>query len=128
MTRYPVIRFHQFADGDQDDDLLYLFAAPASAIAAWAGIPRKGWRVRMLYQRWVTQVASERLRRSGTTLGVTFQRAIATCSGRRHSRSQPRGSRMCLAKESPSTITGLYDSGLRIRCAEQGSRCSTGDD
>ena len=55
MTRYPVIPFHQFAGGDQDDDLLYLFAAPASAIAAWAGIPRKGWRVRMLYQRWVTQ-------------------------------------------------------------------------
>ncbi len=31
-----------------------MFAAPARSLAAWAGIPRKGWRVRMLYQRWIT--------------------------------------------------------------------------
>jgi len=51
--RYPVIRFHQFASGTPDDELI-IFAAPAGEIAAWAGIPRKGWRLRMLYQRWIT--------------------------------------------------------------------------
>ena len=52
--RHQVIAFHQFGSA-RDDDLLLLFAAPARAIVSWAGIPRKGWRVRMLYQRWVTQ-------------------------------------------------------------------------
>lgn len=51
--RYPVIPFHQFRTGTEDDALL-LFAAPARVLASWAGVPRKGWRVRMLYQRWVT--------------------------------------------------------------------------
>ena len=53
MTSFPTLAFNQFA-GDKDDDLLLMFAAPATDIAAWAGIPRKGWRVRMLYQRWLT--------------------------------------------------------------------------
>lgn len=53
MPQFPVIRFSQYESSDSDDDLL-LFAAPAKAIAAWAGIPRKGWHVRMLYQRWIT--------------------------------------------------------------------------
>ena len=53
MPQYPVVKFDQYQSADSDDDLL-LFAAPAKAIAAWAGIPRKGWHVRMLYQRWIT--------------------------------------------------------------------------
>lgn len=52
LGRYPAIEFHQFGDGDADR--LMLFAAPASVLASWAGVPRKGWRLRALYQRWVT--------------------------------------------------------------------------
>lgn len=51
-TAYPAIEFHQYGSGDQDR--LILFAAPAEEIIAWAGIPRKGWRLRALYQRWIT--------------------------------------------------------------------------
>jgi len=50
---FPVIDFNQFSSGTESDRLL-LFAAPAKSIAAWAGIPRKGWRIRMLFQRWIT--------------------------------------------------------------------------
>ena len=50
---YPIISFNQY-DRTQDDDVMHLFAAPASEISKWAGIPRKGWRIRMLYQRWIT--------------------------------------------------------------------------
>ncbi len=50
---YPVIDFHQFGSNDSSDRLL-LFTAKAKDLAAWAGIPRKGWRVRMLFQRWIT--------------------------------------------------------------------------
>ena len=50
---FPVIRFNQYESAGSDDELL-LFSAPAKAIAGWAGIPRKGWHVRMLYQRWIT--------------------------------------------------------------------------
>lgn len=53
MTGYPLIQFHQFNSGTGEDELI-LFAAPAKRIAAWAGIPRKGWNIRMLYQRWIT--------------------------------------------------------------------------
>ena len=52
IERFPAIEFHQY--GDEDDDRLILFAAPARTLVAWAGIPRKGWRLRALYQRWVT--------------------------------------------------------------------------
>lgn len=52
LGRYPAIEFHQYGDGG--DDRLFLFAAPAATLAAWAGIPRKGWRLRALYQRWIT--------------------------------------------------------------------------
>lgn len=51
---HPVIEFHQYAAGHPDDRLL-LFAAPAKDIWGWAGVPRKGWKIRMLYQRWITQ-------------------------------------------------------------------------
>lgn len=53
MLEFPVVKFDQYESAESDDDLL-LFAAPARAIAGWAGIPRKGWHVRMLYQRWIT--------------------------------------------------------------------------
>ena len=53
QTKYPVIPFHQFHSGGLEDRL-FLFAADAKSIAAWAGIPKKGWRIRMLFQRWVT--------------------------------------------------------------------------
>lgn len=51
---YPVIDFNQYG-GTGDEDRLLLFAATAKDIAQWAGIPRKGWRIRMLFQRWITQ-------------------------------------------------------------------------
>jgi hypothetical protein len=50
----PAIEFHQYGDKSSDSDRLILFAAPAKVLALWAGVPRKGWRIRMLYQRWVT--------------------------------------------------------------------------
>ncbi|HEV7939076.1 MAG TPA: hypothetical protein VGP18_13780 [Solirubrobacteraceae bacterium] len=53
MDTYDVIRFSQYESDSEDDDLL-LFAAPAKQIWRWAGIPRKGWDVRMLFQRWIT--------------------------------------------------------------------------
>jgi hypothetical protein len=52
LGRFPAIEFHQFNDGE--DDRLVMFAAPASTLAQWAGVPRKGWRLRALYQRWIT--------------------------------------------------------------------------
>ena len=52
LGRFPGLEFHQF--DDDADDRLIMFAAPASTLSAWAGIPRKGWRLRALYQRWVT--------------------------------------------------------------------------
>lgn len=52
LGRYPGIEFHQYGDGI--DDRLVIFAAPASVLVSWAGVPRKGWRLRALYQRWVT--------------------------------------------------------------------------
>jgi len=53
LGRFPAIEFHQF-QSETDEDRLIVFAAPASVLAQWAGIPRKGWRLRALYQRWVT--------------------------------------------------------------------------
>lgn len=53
-TEYPVIDFNQFGS-DTEYDRLLLFAAKAKDLAAWAGIPRKGWRIRMLFQRWITE-------------------------------------------------------------------------
>ncbi|NYG07760.1 hypothetical protein BJ986_002247 [Phycicoccus badiiscoriae] len=50
-----MIDFHQFSDDASDDDRLLMFAAPAKELDGWVGIPRKGWRVRMLYQRWIAE-------------------------------------------------------------------------
>ena len=52
--RYPVIEFHQYGSSDPDDRLL-MFAAPATSLWGWAGVPRKGWKIRMLYQRWINE-------------------------------------------------------------------------
>ncbi|MBI4817026.1 MAG: hypothetical protein HY791_12255 [Deltaproteobacteria bacterium] len=51
-TRVPVLELHQYGM-DSDEDRLFVFAAPAKDLASWAGVPRKAWRLRMLYQRWV---------------------------------------------------------------------------
>ena len=40
-----------------------MFAAPATVLASWAGVPRKGWRLRALYQRWVTPGRAQEVRR-----------------------------------------------------------------
>jgi hypothetical protein len=62
MTReYPVIEFHQFGSDTAEDKIL-LFAPKAKDLAAWAGIPRKGWRIRMLFQRWITQGRQDELK------------------------------------------------------------------
>lgn len=55
MHNYQVIDFHQFGDEESEDDRLLMFAAPAKELDGWVGIPRKGWRVRMLYQRWIAE-------------------------------------------------------------------------
>jgi hypothetical protein len=49
----PALTIHQYGLSD-NQDVLYLFSAPAKVLAQWAGVPRKGWHIRMLYQRWVT--------------------------------------------------------------------------
>jgi hypothetical protein len=63
---YPVIAFNQFASGTEEDRL-FLFAAPAKDIISWAGIPRKGWHMRMLYQRWVADPRKAELKDFWTT-------------------------------------------------------------
>lgn len=60
MPTYPIIKFNQYESGTSEDEL-YLFAAPAKAIAQWAGIPRKGWQIRMLFQRWITDSRKKEL-------------------------------------------------------------------
>lgn len=50
---FDYLEFHQYGQ-DVSEDLLLLFAAPAKRIATWAGIPRKGWQIRMLFQRPIT--------------------------------------------------------------------------
>lgn len=47
---FPALEVHQYASKSKDDRL-YLFAAPANAISRWAGVPRKTWQLRFLYQR-----------------------------------------------------------------------------
>jgi len=54
VPEYQALQFHQFGS-NTDRDLLHLFSAPAREITQWAGVPRKGWRIRMLYQRWITE-------------------------------------------------------------------------
>ncbi len=73
MTAYPVITFEQFQSGTGKDALI-LFAAPAKAIASWAGIPRKGWNIRMLYQRWITPSREQEV--------TDFWRVASTKSGK----------------------------------------------
>ena len=61
MSVYKTLSFHQY-ESDSDSDELIMFSAPAEEIASWAGVPRKGHSIRMLYQRdpnenRVTQIA-----------------------------------------------------------------------
>lgn len=76
-ARFPLIRFSQFGSKDPSDDLL-LFAAPARVLAAWAGIPRKAWHIRMLFQRPITPGREADLRR-----------VLGDRRGRRHQRLYP---------------------------------------
>jgi hypothetical protein len=54
MPTYPIIKFNQYNSSGSSDEL-YLFSALAKDLAQWAGIPRKGWHIRMLYQRPIKQ-------------------------------------------------------------------------
>lgn len=53
MPTVPFLKVNQYGSATSDDDLL-IFSARAKDLAKWAGIPRKGWRIRMLFQRPVT--------------------------------------------------------------------------
>jgi hypothetical protein len=59
-ARVPIIVFNQYGTSSAEDRL-YLLAAPAKLLAQWAGVPRKGWRIRMLYQRWITPARAKEL-------------------------------------------------------------------
>jgi hypothetical protein len=59
---YPVIRFSQYGSASPADDLV-MFAASAKDLYAWAGIPRKGWNIRMLFQRPITPSREGELKR-----------------------------------------------------------------
>ncbi|MFN8877193.1 MAG: hypothetical protein ACK51E_02730 [Gemmatimonadota bacterium] len=59
-TRVKLIEFNQYGSSGPEDRLL-LFAARAKDLYRWAGIPRKGWHIRMLYQRWVKPVRASAL-------------------------------------------------------------------
>lgn len=52
--KFKAIKINQY-DSGTDQDQLIIFAAPAKELVKWAGVPRKGWHIRMLYQRWMTQ-------------------------------------------------------------------------
>jgi len=58
---YAAIEFHQFGFTDKKDRLL-MFAPLAKDLANWAGIPRKGWHIRMLFQRWITETREAELK------------------------------------------------------------------
>lgn len=61
-SHYPVIRFNQYKSSTKSDDLL-MFAAKAKDLYRWAGIPRKGWNIRMLFQRPITPARENELKR-----------------------------------------------------------------
>lgn len=63
MTKpYNFIRFNQYGSKTKSDDLL-MFAAKAKDLYSWAGIPRKGWNIRMLFQRPITPAREGELKR-----------------------------------------------------------------
>ena len=53
MNTYDYIKFNQYESGGESDELI-IFAPKSRDLINWAGIPKKGWRVRMLFQRWIT--------------------------------------------------------------------------
>lgn len=59
-TKVDCIRFNQFSLGDDRDELI-IFSAPARVLEKWAGIPRKGWSIRMLFQRQITELRKREL-------------------------------------------------------------------
>lgn len=71
LGRFPAIEFHQYGNGA--DDRLLIFAAPAKVLVSWAGVPRKGWRLRALYQRWMTPGREQEVKRFWTD-AVNYER------------------------------------------------------
>jgi hypothetical protein len=65
MKMYDAIRFHQYISNKKSDELI-LFAARARDISNWAGIPRKGWQIRMLFQRPITKARETQLKKFWT--------------------------------------------------------------
>ncbi len=62
MCKYAAIEFKQY-ESDTTSDQLILFGAKAKDISAWAGIPRKGWQIRMLFQRPITPTRDNELKK-----------------------------------------------------------------
>jgi hypothetical protein len=58
---YKYLKFKQYGDKANDADTLLMFAAKAKDLYAWAGIPRKGWHIRMLFQRPITSTRENEL-------------------------------------------------------------------
>jgi hypothetical protein len=69
MQSFPFIEFHQYGSPSLEDRLI-VFAAPAATLAQWAGIPSKGWHVRLLYQRWVTRAREKELEEFWTAASI----------------------------------------------------------
>lgn len=57
---YNYIEFNQYNSKSHSDKLI-MFAAKAKDLYSWAGIPRKGWHIRMLFQRPITATREEEL-------------------------------------------------------------------
>jgi hypothetical protein len=52
VFRYPAQVFYQYGhQSNERGGRLVAFSAPAKEITKWAGVPRKGWTLRALYQR-----------------------------------------------------------------------------
>lgn len=65
MKDYPIIKFNQYQSHSSSDELI-MFAAKAKDISSWAGIPRKGWQIRMLFQRPITAARDNDLKKFWT--------------------------------------------------------------
>lgn len=84
---YPAHVFHQYAaTKDKAHARLVHFTAPAAEIRAWAGIPRKGWHLRALYQRILnpnreSQISKFFSKSSGRSFGNLSPTAITIALG-----------------------------------------------
>lgn len=60
--QYKFLKFNQYNSGKPTDELI-MFSAKAKDLFEWAGIPRKGWHIRMLFQRPITKSREVELKR-----------------------------------------------------------------